>query len=399
MTKIDHLKPYPFERLKALFSGVEGNPALKPVDLSIGEPKHPTPEVVRRAVVEHLDGLAVYPGTQGLPVLRQTLAKWVQRRFDAQIDPDSQVLPVLGSREALFSFAQVVLDDCGPDDLVAFPNPFYQIYEGASFLGGASPYYLNINAATGLPDWSDLTPDLLGRIRLMYVCSPNNPTGSVIGLDAWQTLFDLSSEYGFVLASDECYSEIYLDENKPPLGALEAASRLGRSDFDNLIVFSSLSKRSNAPGLRSGFVAGDANLIRSFLKYRTYHGSAMSVMVQHASVAAWNDEAHVIENRAQYKAKFEALLPVLAQAFEVSMPEAGFYFWLNVGGDDQAFAKNLLEQKNVTVLPGSFLGRDTADGNPGAGYLRVALVAPLEDCLEAAYRMVEFAATQQSISI
>lgn len=388
MSSIDLLKPYPFQRLRELFDGITPNSELKPVNLSIGEPKHPTPQIIKDALVNSLDGLAVYPGTQGLPELRECLARWIERRFDARVDPNTQVLPVLGSREALFSFAQVVLDEAQPEDLVAFPNPFYQIYEGASFLGGATPLYLNIQAESGLPDWDALTPAELARIKLMFVCSPNNPTGSVISLAQWQQLFDLASEYDFVIASDECYSEIYQDESDPPIGALEAASRLGRSDFDNLVVFSSLSKRSNAPGLRSGYVAGDADLLSRFLKYRTYHGSAMSTVVQAASIAAWNDESHVTENRALYRAKFEAVKSILGQAFEVHIPPAGFYIWLHVNCDDKTFAQALLEKQNVTVLPGSFLGRDTPSGNPGHGYLRIALVAPLEDCVEAAQRIV-----------
>lgn len=391
MSSIDLLKPYPFQRLRELFKGVDANAQLRPINLSIGEPKHPTPQIIKDALIDSLDGLSVYPGTQGLPELRQCLALWIERRFDARVDPDTQVLPVLGSREALFAFAQVVLDDARQGDLVAFPNPFYQIYEGASFLGGASPLYLNIQPESGLPDWDEISQEDLARIKLMFVCSPNNPTGSVISLNQWQKLFDLASEYDFVIASDECYSEIYQNESEPPIGALEAAARLGRSDFDNLVVFSSLSKRSNAPGLRSGYVAGDAELLARFLKYRTYHGSAMSTVIQQASIAAWNDEEHVLENRALYRAKFAAVKPILAEVFEVNIPSAGFYIWLKVNGDDQLFAKQLLELQNVTVLPGSFLGRDTAAGNPGFGYLRIALVAPIEDCIEAAHRIVQLA--------
>lgn len=388
MSSIDLLKPYPFQRLRELFKGVVANPELRPINLSIGEPKHPTPQILKNAMSSALDGLAVYPATQGLPELRQCLSDWIYRRFDARVDVETQVLPVLGSREALFSFTQVVLDDAVAQDLVAFPNPFYQIYEGASFLGGATPLYLNIHPETGLPDWKAITSEQWNQVKLLFVCSPNNPTGSVISLEQWQMLFDLANEHDFVIASDECYSEIYLDEQSPPIGALEAAVRLGRSDFNNLVVFSSLSKRSNAPGLRSGYVAGDAEWIERFLKYRTYHGSAMSTVVQQASIAAWNDEAHVIENRALYRAKFETVKPILEQAFEVHIPQAGFYIWLNVSFDDKAFAKQLFHQQNVTVLPGSFLGRDIPQGNPGTGYLRIALVASLDECTEAAHRIV-----------
>ena len=387
MKNLEKLQPYPFERLRTLFAGVQHTGGLAHVNLSIGEPKHPTPQLIKEALVNNLDGLAVYPGTQGLPVLRKAISSWVLRRFDALVDPETQVLPILGSREALFSFAQVVLDSCEEGSHVAFPNPFYQIYEGATFLGGASPVFVNIDIKTGLPDFRTLSPDILAKTRLMYVCSPNNPTGAVYSLNDWEALFDLADEYNIVIASDECYSEIYLDGTPPPLGGLEAASRLGRSDYNNLVVFSSLSKRSNAPGLRSGYVAGDAKLIQSFLRYRTYHGSAMSTTIQMASVAAWNDEDHVAENRRLYTEKFKSFSAILEGKLNLHIPAAGFYFWADVGQSDTAFAKALFEQAHVTLLPGSFLGREIDGHNPGTNHVRIALVADLEPCNEAAQRI------------
>lgn len=387
MRNLDKLQPYPFERLRALFAGLEHTGGLPHVNLSIGEPKHPTPALIKQALVDHLDGLSVYPGTQGLAELRKAISNWILRRFDAQVDPETQVLPILGSREALFSFAQVVLDGCEAGSHVAFPNPFYQIYEGATFLGGASPVFVNIDQASGLPDFHSLGADVLAKTRLMYVCSPNNPTGSVYSLEDWQRLFDLADEYNIVIASDECYSEIYLEGGPAPLGGLEAASRLGRSSYSNLLVFSSLSKRSNAPGLRSGYVAGDASLVKSFLRYRTYHGSAMSTTIQMASIAAWNDEAHVEQNRKQYTEKFKAFKAILDGKLQLTIPPAGFYFWANVGRDDTEFAKELFHQAHVTILPGSYLGRVANGQNPGSNHVRIALVASLEECNEAAHRI------------
>lgn len=389
LKNLDKLQPYPFERLKALFAGTQHTGGLTHVNLSIGEPKHPTPALIKQALIDNLDGLSVYPGTQGLPVLRKAISEWILRRFDALVDPETQVLPILGSREALFSFAQVVLDGCENDSHVVFPNPFYQIYEGATFLGGASPVFVNIDPASGLSNFHALSPDVLAKTKLMYVCSPNNPTGAVYSLEDWQKLFDLADEYNIVIASDECYSEIYLDGTAAPIGGLEAASRLGRSDYNNLIVFSSLSKRSNAPGLRSGYVAGDAELINAFLRYRTYHGSAMSTTIQMASVAAWNDEEHVAENRRLYTEKFKAFSAILEGKLELHIPPAGFYFWADVGQSDTAFAKRLFEQAHVTLLPGSFLGREVNGFNPGSNHVRIALVASLAECNEAACRIAQ----------
>ncbi len=386
--RLSLLQPYPFEKLRALFAGVVPNAALKNINLSIGEPKHPTPALLKEALIAGLDGLAVYPTTVGLPSIRQAIAGWIKRRYKITCNPDTQVLPVLGSREALFAFAQVVLNPADMAARVLCPNPFYQIYEGAALLGGAQPEFLNI-VANGQCDYSQVSKEQWARTRLVYVCTPGNPTGAVLGLDQWKILFEAADRYGFVIAADECYSEIFFEEDNPPLGGLQAAVQLGRPDYKNLIVFSSLSKRSNAPGLRSGFVAGDAHWIKQFLTFRTYHGSAMSPAIQAASVAAWNDDAHVRENRSQYRDKFAQVTPILQKVLEVSLPDAGFYLWAKVPGCDADFTKRLLAEYNVTLLPGSYLARDTADGNPGAGYVRIALVAPLAECVEAAHRMVQ----------
>jgi N-succinyldiaminopimelate aminotransferase len=382
--RLRSLQPYPFDRLRELLAGVTPNPALRPIDLSIGEPKHPTPALVRNALQAALDGLSVYPRTAGLPELREAIAAWARRRYSLPaLDPATQVLPVNGSREALFAFAQAVIDG-GEKAKVVSPNPFYQIYEGAALLAGATPVFLNDGLPPSAIDWEG--------VQLAYACSPGNPTGRVLALEQWRELFELSDRHGFAIASDECYSEIYLDDETPPLGALDAAWRLGRRDFRRLVVFSSLSKRSNAPGMRSGFVAGDADLLQSFLRYRTYHGSAMSHAVQRASVAAWNDEEHVRENRRLYAAKFAQVLPLLERtSLKTERPAGGFYLWVRAPADDMDFARRLYGQYNVLVLPGSFLAREARGTNPGRNHVRVALVAPLEECVEAAGRIAEFA--------
>lgn len=389
---LSRLQPYPFQKLAALLTGVSPNASLRPISLSIGEPKHPTPQFIRDALVAQLGGLSSYPATAGSEPLRNAIAGWIERRYrTGQIDAAKQVLPVNGSREALFAFAQAVVDTSKASPAVVAPNPFYQIYEGAILLAGAQPHFLNL-----LPD-NDFALDLkqIGeevwrRTQLVYVCSPGNPTGGVTTLDEWQALFELSDRHGFIIASDECYSEIYFDEAKPPLGALEAAKRLGREDFRRLVMFSSLSKRSNVPGMRSGFVAGDADILAKFLLYRTYHGCAMNPAVQAASAAAWSDEAHVVENRRLYREKFAKTLAILSQVTGAQMPQAAFYLWLRTPIDDTEFAKQLFEQYNVTVVPGSYLAREAHGVNPGANFIRVALVAPLEECLEAAQRLQAF---------
>jgi N-succinyldiaminopimelate aminotransferase len=389
--RLDLLQPYPFERLRQLFGGVVPNPELKEIKLSIGEPQHETPELVKRALIESLGGLANYPATAGLPALREAIAAWIGRRYQLPTPSVDQVLPVLGSREALFSFAQTVIDGSKAGALVVGPNPFYQIYEGAALLAGASM----LPVAT-LPehnfemDFDSVSEEQWRRVQIVFVCTPSNPTGKVMGLDGWKKLFALSDRYGFVIASDECYSEIYFDEAAPPLGGMEAARKLGRDDYRNLVMFSSLSKRSNVPGLRSGFVAGDAAIIKKFLLYRTYHGSAMGAPTQAASVAAWNDEAHVRDNRRLYVEKFHNVTPIIAAHLDTQLPDAGFYLWAKTPIADTEFAVELLRQKNVVVLPGSYLGREVNGLNPGANFIRIALVAGVDECLEAAHRIADF---------
>ena len=386
------LKPYPIDRLRALLVGVTP-PAIPPIRLSIGEPQHATPRVIRQALVDHLEGLAVYPRTAGLDQLREVLATWFQRRYGLPpLDSTSNVLPVNGTREALFAFAQSVVDTSRRDAVVVCPNPFYQIYEGAALLAGAEPVFLNQTEDGGFDlDLHSVTEDQWRRTQLMYVCTPGNPTGRVLPLDTWRTLFDRADRYDFVIASDECYSEIYPDERSAPVGALEAAHRLGRADYRNVVVFTSLSKRSNAPGLRSGGVAGDAEVLRQFLVYRTYHGCAMSTAVQHASIAAWSDETLVRENRDRYREKFAAVVPVLNSVLDVHEPDAGFYLWVRVpGDDDERFARDLFAATHVTALPGQYLAREAHGVNPGRGYVRMALVTDVATCAEGARRIAEF---------
>ncbi len=389
---LKRLQPYPFQKLAALFASVTPNPALRPINLSIGEPKHATPPFILDALTAGLSGLAAYPATAGRPALREAIAGWLCRRYGlASIDPATEVLPVNGSREALFAFAQTVVDRTQIDPVVVMPNPFYQIYEGAALLAGARPYFINQAPENGFAcDFAAVPESVWKTTQLIYVCSPGNPTGRVMSLDEWRTLFELSDRHGFAIASDECYSEIYFHEGQAPLGALEAAARLGRTGFPRLVVFGSLSKRSNVPGMRSGYVAGDREILKSFLLYRTYHGSAMSLAVQAASEAAWNDEAHVVENRRLYREKFEQVTRILAPVTGVAMPDAAFYLWMRTPGEDTQFARALLEQYNVTVLPGSYFAREAHGSNPGAHFVRIALVAPAQECVEAAGRLCEF---------
>jgi N-succinyldiaminopimelate aminotransferase len=383
--RLAKLQTYPFDKLRALLAGITPNPALRPIDLSIGEPKHPTPKLLKDALAGALDGLSIYPRAAGTPELREAIAAWAKRRYALPaLDPATQVLPVNGTREALFAFAQTVIDPSEGNARVVSPNPFYQIYEGAALLAGATPVFLNHGMRFDRIEWNG--------VQLVYACSPANPTGRVMPLEDWKHLFELSDRHGFVIASDECYSEIYFDEAKPPLGALDAACRLGRRDFPRLVVFSSLSKRSNAPGLRSGFVAGDASLLKQFLLFRTYHGSAMSVSVQRASIAAWNDETHVRENRRLYAAKFDAALGLIKPPLSAYRPDGGFYLWMRTPVADAEFARGLQRDYNVLVLPGSFLARDAHGENPGKNHVRIALVAPLAECVEAIGRIGEFAA-------
>jgi N-succinyldiaminopimelate aminotransferase len=386
------LQPYPFEKLRHLFAGVSPAPTLGEIKLSIGEPQHPTPPFIQRALADNLAGLANYPTTQGSDALRQAIAAWIARRYGVPL-PDfmTQVVPVNGSREALFAFAQAVIDRAGGTANVVCPNPFYQIYEGAALLAGAQPVFLNTVPHDDFQlDWSALPESTWRDVQLVYVCSPGNPTGKVMDLATWKSLFELSDRHGFVIASDECYSEIYFDETQPPLGGLAAAAQLGRHDYRNLVAFSSLSKRSNVPGLRSGFVAGDAAILKKFLLYRTYHGSAMNPAVQAASIAAWGDEAHVRDNRRMYAEKFHEVTPLVAHHLDCRIPDAGFYLWARTPIADTDFARELLRQKNVVVLPGSYLAREAAGINPGANFIRIALVASHEECLDAARRINDF---------
>jgi N-succinyldiaminopimelate aminotransferase len=374
---------------------VTPNPAFPPISLGIGEPKHATPAFIKDALGDSLDTLSVYPATAGELPLREAFTGWVQRRYGLALDPATQVLPVNGSREALFSLAQMVIDaSAQPAPVVVSPNPFYQIYEGAALLAGAEPWYApSVPERNFAVDWDSVPSEVWARTQLVYVCSPGNPTGAVMPLSEWDKLFALSDRHGFVIASDECYSEIYF-RDEPPLGSLEAAAKLGREDFRRLVALTSLSKRSNVPGLRSGFVAGDASLLKQFLLYRTYHGSAMSGAVAAASIAAWGDELHVVDNRAQYRSKFAAVMPILEPVLDVRLPDASFYLWAGVppawDGDDTAFARALYAQYNVTVLPGSYLARDAQGANPGRGRVRMALVASTKECVEAAQRIVQF---------
>jgi N-succinyldiaminopimelate aminotransferase len=390
--RLDRLQTYPFQKLNALLEGARQPPGLKPIPLYIGEPKHATPAFIKDALTASLDGLASYPLTVGTEKLRVSIAQWLTRRYGLKsIDPATQVIPVTGTREALFAIAQAVVDASKRDPLVVCPNPFYQIYEGAALLAGATPAYLNsVPSRNYLFDWEELSADEWRRTQLIYVCSPANPTGHLMSLTEWKELFALSDKYGFVIAADECYSEIHFDEAHPPLGALEAAQKLGRDGFPRLIAFSSLSKRSNVPGMRSGFVAGDAALIKGYLLYRTYHGCVMPLPVQEASVAAWNDEAHVVENRRLYREKFDTAISILRPAMGVDMPEAAFYLWVHTPIPDPEFTRKLYESQAVSVLPGSYLAREAHGVNPGANRVRIALVSSTEECAESAARIRDF---------
>ena len=397
--RLSLLQPYPFERWRELTRDIVPPAHLPPIGLGIGEPRHQTPVLIERALMQALPGLSSYPATLGEPALREAIAGWVLRRYGVTLNVATQVLPVAGSREALFAFAQTVIDPTRPGATVVCPNPFYQIYEGAALLAGAQTAFVAGDPERNFgADWDSVPRETWARTQLLYVCSPGNPTGAVMALAEWKHLFELSDRYGFVIASDECYSEIYF-RDEAPLGSLEAAKALGRDDFRNLVAFTSLSKRSNVPGLRSGFVAGDAKWLKAFLLYRTYHGSALGPMVQRASAAAWADEVHVVANRALYRAKFAAVTPLLSRVLDVALPDAAFYLWAGVPAhaardgfsSEIAFARGLLAQYNVATLPGSLLARDVpGQGNPGAGRVRLALVAPTDQCLDAAQRIVSF---------
>jgi N-succinyldiaminopimelate aminotransferase len=401
---LKHLHPYPFEKLAQLKRGITPPGNKEHIALSIGEPAHATPHLIQEALLTHLHGLSKYPTTKGLPELRAAIADWLSRRFNIPsecLDPETQVLPVSGTREALFSFAQCLIDatisDTTASPVVIMPNPFYQIYEGAALLAGAEPYYLNTLGDSGyLPDFDAVPEAIWQRCQLIYICSPGNPTGSVMDRASHEKLLRLAEKYDFVIASDECYSELYDDEANPPPGLLECAYAMGNAAFKRCVVFHSLSKRSNAPGLRSGFVAGDAGILQQYFQYRTYHGSAMPLPSQQASIKAWQDESHVLENRRLYREKFAAVIDILADACEISKPPAGFYIWLKVPIADTEFTQRLFAQENVTVLPGSYLSREFNGINPGQNHVRIALVAPLNECVEAAQRIKSFINTLEN---
>ncbi len=391
---LNKLQPYPFEKLAELKAAVTPPEHKNPIALSIGEPKHLPPAFVLQSLQDNLGKLANYPATKGIPELRQAIADWLEQRFHLKresLNPEQHVLPVNGTREALFAFVQAIVDRDKSSPLVLCPNPFYQIYEGAALLAGAEPHFLNCTADNHyLPDFDQISEETWQRCQLLFICTPGNPTGAVMSSEQLQKLIRLADEHDFVIASDECYSELYFDENNPPPGLLQACSDMGRNDYQRCVVFHSLSKRSNLPGLRSGFVAGDANIISQFLRYRTYHGCAMALPGQIASIAAWKDEAHVIENRQAYQEKFSAVLNILGNKLDVRKPDAGFYLWPNVQTCDKDFAQRLFAEQHITVLPGQFLARDSRGLNPGSNHVRMALVAPLAECIEAAERIVEF---------
>ena len=390
---LERLHPYPFEKLAKLKAGISVPEHLAPISLGIGEPKHPSPAFVKQVIADNLDKLANYPTTKGLDELREAIANWASRRFqlaEGTLDPAKHVVPVNGTREAIFALVQAVVDSSKPATVVS-PNPFYQIYEGAAFLAGADPVYLPCDASNGfIPDFDAVPESVWKDCQILFLCSPGNPSGAVIPRETLVKVIELADRHDFLIASDECYSELYPDEANPPEGLLQACAAIGRHDFKRCVVFHSLSKRSNLPGLRSGFVAGDAEVLASYLKYRTYHGCAMPVHNQLASIAAWNDEDHVRENRAAYRAKFEAVVPILREVMNVDFPDAGFYLWPETPMSDETFARELSAQQNVHVLPGRYLSRTVNGYNPGENRVRMALVAPLEECVEAARRIVEF---------
>lgn len=393
---LERLQPYPFERLRGLLKGLQPPAELSPISLAIGEPRHATPAVLTEALAAHLHGLSSYPATRGEAGLREAVCDWLAQRFRVErgwLDPERHVLPVAGTREALFAIAQACVDRSG-DPLVLMPNPFYQIYEGAALLAGARPYFLNLRREHGyLPDFDEVPEEVWKRCQLIYICSPGNPTGATIPLEQLTRLIELADRYDFIIAADECYSEIYPDEDNPPPGLLQACAAIGRDDFARCLVFHSLSKRSNAPGLRSGFVAGDARILERFLLYRTYQGCALPLQVQAASIAAWRDERHVVANRALYRQKFAEFIDILSPVLPLQMPDAGFYLWPKLPLSDTDFARRLFAEQHVTVLPGSYLSRDAHGTNPGRDHIRIALVATVEECREAAWRLRRFIET------
>ena len=394
---LGRLMAYPFERLAALKAPLTPPASLRHIALSIGEPKHAPPAFVVETLSRSMGELGSYPATRGLDETRAAAARWLERRFDlpsGAVDAARMVLPVNGTREALFAFVQATVDPTRPAPLVLMPNPCYQIYEGAAFLAGAEPHYLDTTAATGyLPDLESVTPAIWRRCQVLFLCSPGNPVGAVMSRAYLQRALELAARYDFMIAADECYADIYDDEAEPPTSLLHVAHAMGNTHFRHCMVFHSLSKRSSVPGLRSGFVAGCPEVMAKFLLYRTYHGCAMALPVQRASIVAWNDDAHVVANRALYREKFDRVVPILSEQLEVERPPGGFYLWQRIPGDDALFTAGLFAQQNVTVVPGSYLARDSAEGNPGVGRIRISLVASVEECVEAARRIRDYAAT------
>lgn len=394
------LKPYPFERLAALKAAVTADTSKPHIALSIGEPQHAPPQFVIEALTRHMDGLAVYPQARGIPELRKAIAAWLERRFklDGLLDPESHIVPLTGTREGLFAFVQAAIDTAREaKPVVLMPNPFYQIYEGAAYLAGAEPVYLNTTAENNfMPDFSKVDEATWKRTQIVIVCTPGNPTGAVMSHEQLQELIELADRHDFIVVSDECYAELYNDEDNPPPGLLETCNRIGRGNFERCVVMHSLSKRSNVPGMRSGFAAGDARIIAPFTAYRTYHGCAMPLPAQHASIEAWNDDQHVVENRSRYRKKFELAQEILGDVCELDIPPAAFYLWLKTPIDAEEFAQRLYAEENLTILPGVYLSRDTADGNPGEGYVRISLVPDIEACTDALKRLRRFIISLQT---
>ena len=393
--RLELLAAYPFERLARLKAGITPPATLAHIAMSIGEPKHAPPHFVIEALRRELGKLDSYPVTAGLPEMRAACAAWLERRFKVRVLPESMVLPVNGTREALFSFVQAVVSTGGTQSkpVVAMPNPFYQIYEGAALLAGAEPVFLNTTGGNRFqPDLDAVSAEVWKRCEILFLCSPGNPTGAVLSLEFLRHALKLAEKYDFIVASDECYADLYRDESTPPPSLLQAAVADGNTSFERCMVFHSLSKRSSVPGLRSGFVAGDARLIKPYLLYRTYHGCAMPVPTQLASIAAWNDDAHAAANRTLYREKYARVLPILQPVLDVVEPDGAFYLWPDIHGDDEAFTRDLYATQNLTILPGSYLARNTRAGNPGRQRVRISLVAPVEECVTAAQRIRTFLA-------
>ena len=385
---------YPFERLNNLLAPLTPNSNATAISLSIGEPKHHPPDFALETLSDQEKMralLATYPSTKGTPKLRQSISTWLKSRFSLEVDYEAEILPVNGTREALFSFAQAVISN-KTNPIVIMPNPFYQIYEGAALLAGASTFFCSsFETNNYLQDFESIPSETWRNTELIYICSPANPTGKSLSEDQIEKLIDLAHQYDFTIASDECYSEIYSSSHNKPNSLLKISENIGNKSFEKCIIFHSLSKRSNLPGLRSGFVAGDSSLLKQYFLYRTYHGCAMAGHAQEISALAWSDESHVDENRDKYTEKFSVVEEILKDHYKLYRPEGGFYHWIKTPIDDQQFAARLMETQNVKVMPGSFLSREDEGEDPGLDHIRVAWVSEKEECIEAARRLVEFA--------